>query len=238
MSSLPRFAVHVATDDSTAVLLELLRGLEAQTQTPEAVVVIDNAMSGRHRPSEPLGLPLTWLRNPRPQGFGRSQNQAIALAASRSNGMDARQTLILVTQEDVFPSPELLIELARAFYETDSLMLAGPKMLQAHVLSSLDGEHRELELSEALISNGINLTLFGGVKRETGEEKGEWPDPHCFAVRLSALLGMSAHGPWFDEDAAPEAATLKLFKRLKQAGRVELVLEARAWRLVARPDSV
>jgi hypothetical protein len=236
MSSLPRFAVHVATDDSTAVLFELLRGLEAQTQAPEAVVVIDNALSGRKRPSEPLGLPLTWLRNPRPQGFGRSQNQAIALAASRANGMDARQTIILVTQEDVWPSPELLIDLARAFYETDSLVLAGPKMLQAHVISALDGERRELELSDALLSNGMNLSLFGAVKRETGEEKGEWPDPNCFAIRLSTLVGMSIHGPWFDEDAAPEATILKLFKRLKQAGKVEVVSEARAWRLVARSE--
>ncbi len=250
-----RVSVQVATDDPSAVLPELLRGLDEQELKPEAVVVVENAITSRKRPDEPAGFPLTWLRNPRPQGYGRSHNQAIALAAARLNGMDARSSVLLLTVPDIWPSAGLLRVLEAAFLQNDTLVLAGPKLRRAHIMGSLDGDRRELELTDTLESAGISQSLLGRPRPiGTGErDDGRFdtapffgPDPACFAVRLSALLALTPTGPWLAEDAKPERACVGLFRRLLAGGAVNhtvqgggkagIIPEALAWRLVARSD--
>jgi len=101
-------SVQVVTDDPSAVLPEFLHSVAEAGMWPEAVIVVDNAPPGRDRPEGEPGLPVTWLRNPRPQPMGRSLNQALSLARSRVNGLDLTQQFIVFARPDLWLAPDAL----------------------------------------------------------------------------------------------------------------------------------
>src|SRR5690349_1411558 len=101
-------SVQVVTDDPSVVLPEFLHSIAEAGMWPETVIVVDNAPAGRPRPEAEPGLPVTWLRNPRPQPMGRSINQAMSLARSRVNGLDLAQQFVVVARPDICFAPDTL----------------------------------------------------------------------------------------------------------------------------------
>jgi hypothetical protein len=235
----------VVTDDPSVVLPEFLRSVAEGGDWPETVIVVDNAPAGRARPEPEPGLPVTWLRNPRPQPMGRSLNQALSLARSRVNGLDLSQQFMVCARPDLWLAPDALALAIGRLQNNLLLGYAGMKIRRAHVASSLDGEQRELELTDTLDVAGFVPSLFGRLKPlGIGEpDQGQYdaledlePAPACIVLRWSALERISRSGPWFPDAAGPDQALPGLLRRLRtmqEKGRV--VSEAVAWRLAARP---
>lgn len=237
-------SVQVVTDDPTMVLPEFLRSVAEAEAWPEVVIVVDNAPSGTVRPELDPGLPVTWLRNPRPQPMGRSVNQALSLARSRVNGLDLSQQFVVLAKQDIlFASNaiELMIEQLRG---NATLGFVGPKIRRAHVASSLDGERRELELTETLEVAGLVLGLFGRLRPKGVNEvdQGQYdaleslqPSLSCVTFRWSLLEKMSASGPWVPDRLGYDKAVEHILRRLRlmnERGRVSS--GAIAWRLAER----
>jgi GT2 family glycosyltransferase len=239
-------SVQVVTDDPSVLLPEFLRSIAEAGMWPEAVIVVDNAPSGRPRPEPEPGLPVTWLRNPRPQPAGRSLNQALSLARSRVNGLDPSQTFVVFATPDLWLAPDSLARLIEVMQEQLLLGYTGPKIRRAHVAGSLDGERLELELTDIFEQAGF-VTGFLGRRKAVGmgePDQGQYdavedlePAPACILFRWSALDRVSRHGPWVPDEASYEQAIGGLLRRmraLREKGRV--LPEAVAWRLVARPE--
>lgn len=238
--------VHVVTDDPLAVLPDFLRGIAEAPLWPESVIIVDNSPPGRGRPEPEPGLPVTWLRNPKPQPMGRSLNQALSLARSRVNGQDLAGQYIVFARPDLWFSPETLGLLVESLQNNLLLGYAGPKIRRAHVAGSLDGERRDLELTDVFDMAGCAPGMFGRLKPVgAGEpDQGQYdaasdllPSSVCVAVRWSALERVSRTGPWVRDDADAEQAVPGLLARLRalqEKGRV--VPESVVWRLAARPE--
>lgn len=236
------WSVLVVADDPNATLPEALRGLEALTPSP-AVTVIDNAPAGYERP-EIVWPGIRWLRNPRAQTVGRSYNQGIELALAHAQA-DLENQLVLLLTPDVIVGTDLLVKL-EALFEAEPLLAAiGPKLRRAHISGSLDGERRDIEFTDTLDGIGISVNWLGqvGYLGRGEPDHGQQilrrppyaPSPSCFAVRLSALRALSAHGPWFQEDGEWSRAAIGLFRRLVGAEyRLTVATEAVSWRLTPR----
>ncbi|KAA0207051.1 hypothetical protein EDM68_00455 [Candidatus Uhrbacteria bacterium] len=236
MSDAVRWSAHVASDDPSGSLLDALYALEAAHPRPDAVIVVDNAPSGRPRP-EIEWSDIRWLRNPRPQSHGRCHNQAVELALHAS-AAETAETIALLLTPDVVVAPDLLRELRRLFEADARLACVGPVVYRAHVAGSLDGERRELERTDVIDAAGISLSWLGRSKPITDARAAFAPAPSCFAVRLSALRVLSPRGPWLRETGSWEDAAMGLFRGLRAAGYgLAVARDARAWRLAARDGS-
>jgi len=238
-------SVQVVTDDPSVVLPEFLRSIAEAGMWPETVIVVDNAPVGRARPEPEPGLPVTWLRNPRPQPMGRSLNQALSLARSRVNGLDLAQQFIAFARPDLWFAPDTLSLMIEQLQNNLLLGYVGPKIRRAHIAGSLDGERRELELTDTFDIAGFVPGFFGRMKAlGVGEpDQGQYdaledlqPAPACVVLRWSSLERLSQSGPWIPDEAGPDQAIPGLLRRLRalhEKGRV--IPEAVAWRLAARP---
>ncbi len=243
MNDAVRWSAHVVADDPSGSLPDALHALEAADPRPDAVIVVDNAPSGRPRP-EVEWPDVRWLRNPRPQPHGRCHNQAVELAL---HAADSVETIALLQTPDVVVAPDLLRELRRVFEADARLACVGPVVYRAHVAGSLDGERRELERTDVIDAAGLSLGWFGGARpvargatrERLAEAKPAFaPAPSCFAVRLSAVRVLSPRGPWLRETGPWDAAALGLFRGLRAAGYgLAVARDARAWRLAAREGS-
>ena len=188
---------------------------------------------------------MTWLRNPRPQPMGRSLNQALSLARSRVNGLDLSQQFIVFARQDLWLAPDMLALLIERLQDNLLLGYAGPKIRRAHVAGSLDGERRDLDLTDTFDIAGYVPGYFGRMKPiGIGEpDQGQYdaldelqPSPSCVVMRWSALDRLSRNGPWVPDAADAEHAVQGILRRLtglNEKGRV--IPEAVAWRLAARP---
>ncbi|HVM90811.1 MAG TPA: hypothetical protein VMU11_02865 [Verrucomicrobiae bacterium] len=238
--------VHIVTDDPSVLLPEFLRSVSEAGIWPESVIVVDNAPPGRPRPELEPGLPVTWLRNPKPKSAGHSLNQSLSLGRSRVNGVDPSQVFVAFATPDLWLAPDCLGRLAEALQENLLIGYVGPKIRRAHVAGSLDGERRELELTDILDQAGFVPGFLGRLKAVgVGEpDAGQYdavedlePMPACVMFRWSVLDRVSRQGPWVPEDAGYEAALTNLLRRIRalhEKGRV--VSDAVAWRLVGRPE--
>ncbi|MCC6563370.1 hypothetical protein IT087_00585 [Candidatus Uhrbacteria bacterium] len=232
----------VVADDPTATLPEALRGLEALTPPP-SVTVVDNAPAGQKRP-DIVWPGLRWLRNPRPQSVGHSYNQALELALAHAQG-DLENNFALLITPDVIVGTDLLQKLEALFDAEPLLAVVGPKLRRAYIAGSLDGDRREIEFSDTLDGIGITVNWLGKAnfigrgEPDDGQQilkKPPYaPSPACFAVRLSALRALSAHGPWFQENGEWQRVSIGLFRRLEGAEyRLTVATEAVSWRLTSR----
>jgi hypothetical protein len=170
----------------------------------------------------------------------------LSLARSRVNGLDLTGQFIVFARPDLWFSPETLGLLVEHLQNNLLLGYAGPKIRRAHVAGSLDGERRDLELTDVFDVAGCVPGLFGRLKFVgVGEpDQGQYdaasdllPTSACVAVRWSALERVSRTGPWVPDAADAEQALPGLLARLRglqENGR--LVPEALAWRLAARPE--
>jgi len=228
------------------VLPEFLRSVVEADMWPEVVIVVDNAPSGSSRPELEPGLPVTWLRNPRPQPMGRSMNQALSLARSRVNGLDLSQQYVVLAKQDILFAPDALTVMIEQLQNTSTLGFVGPKIRRAHVASSLDGERRELELTERLDIAGLAPGLFGSLRAKGVNEidQGQYdaletlqPSLSCVVMRWSVLERISAGGPWVSDRINYDKALESILRRVRaldEKGRVSP--GAIAWRLAARPN--
>lgn len=245
MSDSVRWSAHIVTDDATASLPDALHALEAADPPPSSVIVVDNGPAGGFRP-EGQWSNVRRLRNPRPKSHGRCHNQAVELAMHALQDSQAGMSgaIALMLTRDVIIGDNMLSKLQRLFEADPHIACVGPVICRAHVIGSLDGERRELDVTDVIDSAGISLGLLGRVKpiargltQKDAQSTREpfSPSPACFAVRLSALNVMSRTGPWFHESGSWEGAAIGLFRGLKASGfTLAIAKDAFAWRLAAR----
>lgn len=235
-----RLSVHTVSDQFEAFMPELLRSLEVQTFREYQILAVDNASpegAGQLADHPQTAV----LRNPRPQTWAKAQNQALALALGRWEDQSLSERAIVIASPQIVLAPEALARLAQAFDKDPALMIASPKILRARITLNADGESRDLDFGQTIISAGALMTrgrsLIWRGAGETASEK--WstdaeiftPSPDVFMIRASALSALSKTGPWFDERLPPLSAVLDLAWRIRLwGGRAVCFGEALAWK--------
>jgi len=225
MQGAVRWSVVTRMWNDAASVSDLFSSLDqARDVEVQPVLILHAAIASSGEQLRAQRPDLVLLRHTREQGIAAAYNQAIGLALSRWPKEVLNDRFIAFVHPGTILEPQCLSSLQHAFEDQLTLMVAGPKLLEARVQRS-DMEQRDVEFLETLSSAG-NIWRGGNlVDRGVGVvDAGQYdadvsqvlPSTDCFMVRAS--LFAQGTSQWFDEHLSGDAAITDFLWRVQRFG--------------------